>query len=58
MLHAERIRITKLVDMAEAVAIGNGDKTVPDSWIDLMTDDPRERARWKMNEWKRSEFRS
>ena len=53
VLHADRIRIRKLADMADAVAIGTGAKTMPDEWIDLLTDDPEERAKWKHSEFRR-----
>lgn len=52
-LHTERIRIGKLIDTSEAVAIGRGDKTIPQSWIELMTDDEAERIAWKQQEWKK-----
>lgn len=53
LLNAERIRLRRIVDMADAVAIGNGDKKVPDSWIDLLEPNPVLRAKWKREEWRK-----
>lgn len=53
VLNSERIRIRKLVDLSEAVAIGRGDKMIPDSWIDTITDDPEVRAQWKRQEFRK-----
>lgn len=39
-----------MIDHADAVAIGTDRATVPGGWIDLLTDDPEERARWRANE--------
>ncbi len=36
--------------MADAVEIGMGNALVPREWIDLLTDDPTERAKWLMKE--------
>lgn len=53
VLHSERLRIQRILDMSQAVAIGTNEAGVPDSWINLITDDPSERAKWKRNELRR-----
>jgi len=53
VLNAEHVRIARIVDLADAVAIGNGTKKVPESWIDLLEPDPQARARWKREESKK-----
>ncbi len=53
LLNTERVRIENIVDISEGVAIGRGDRRIPNDWIDAMTDDPVERAKWKAREWKR-----
>jgi len=53
ILNSERIRLRQLIDMSEAVAIGRGDKTVPDEWIELLTDNEMDRIKWKQQEFKK-----
>lgn len=54
-LNVERLRIQGIMNMADAVKIGMGQARVPGDWIDLLTDDPAERAEWRQaeyrNEW-------
>ena len=45
-LNIEWAEITSIIEMADAVEIGIGKATVPRDWIDVLTDDPVERAKW------------
>jgi hypothetical protein len=45
-------RIANIIDQSLAFSIGTGKEKIPDSWIDLMCDDDKERARWKLREFK------
>lgn len=45
--------MANIADHAEAVRLGTGAATTPNEWIDLLTDDPEERARWRVQELRR-----
>lgn len=48
-LNAEWARAAAVTDAAAAAAIAAG-AAVPDEWIELLCDDPAERALWKARE--------
>jgi hypothetical protein len=52
-LHVEWERAARVTDTGDGVAVGTGKATVPNSWIDLLTDDPGERARWRLREFRK-----
>lgn len=49
-LNIEYVRVANIVDMADAMEIGLGKATIPTEWINLLTTDPEERAKWIMRE--------
>lgn len=48
------VRTRRKVDTVEAVRVALGTATMPRDWIDLLTDDERERTLWATNELLRS----
>ena len=52
-LNVERERVTRITEIADAVAIGTDRATVPNDWIDIITDDPVERALWRSREFRK-----
>jgi hypothetical protein len=52
-LNVEWERASRVVETADAVAIGTGNARVPNAWIDLITDDPAERAEWRIREFQK-----
>lgn len=43
-----------IVDMSDAVEIGMGKTTIPHDWIDLLTEDEIERAKWRLKEFRKT----
>lgn len=52
-LNAEWARASRVVDMADAGRIADNQATIPDAWIDLLVDDPEERAVWRRQEFRK-----
>lgn len=50
-LNVEWARVSRILEVADGVLIGSERGIVPTAWIDLMTDDPIERAKWRNREW-------
>lgn len=45
------IEVLDILDQSEAVRIGLGRAKVPAAWLELLTDDERERHLWREREW-------
>lgn len=52
-LNCEWARASKVLDQSDAIRLGNDAAVVPDAWIDLLTEDPVERARWRQREFRK-----
>lgn len=52
-LQCDWAEVVDRVHAADGVAIGVGAADVPPDWIDLVTDDPVERVRWRNRQLKR-----
>lgn len=52
-LNCEFARASRVLDAADAIRIGTDEAAVPWEWIDLMTDDPVERAAWRQREFRK-----
>lgn len=51
-LALDYIEVADIMDHAEAVRIGTGRARVPRAWLDLLTDDERERVTWREQEFR------
>lgn len=52
-LNAVWAGVANTIEASEAVEIGVGSATIPNEWIDTITDDPVERAKWRLKEFKK-----
>lgn len=52
-LNSHWCQVSNIMDMADAVRIGEDKAIVPNEWIDTLTTDPVERARWRMREFRK-----
>jgi hypothetical protein len=46
-------RASSVLDAADAIRLGEERAIVPNEWINLMTDDPVERAKWRQREFRK-----
>lgn len=46
----EYVRALTVTDAADAFAIGSGELTVPNDWIDMVAESDKERGRWRNRE--------
>ena len=52
-LNLEWCRVADIYDQAEAIRLGTDRATMPGSWIDLLANDERERALWRVQEFRK-----
>lgn len=49
----EWARVERVTELVDALGIAGRELRLPREWIDLLTDDPVERAKWRNDEYRR-----